>query len=404
MWIKVLPGLLPLLCAAPVWGQVIVDDGGPGSVVGESTSLVLDSSGNPVISYQDDSNGNLKLAVCADSACNTTPIIRTLDHGGGDSVGSHTSLVLDSSDNPLISYHDETNGNLKLAVCTDPACNTTPIIRTLDHGGGDVVGRYTSLKLDGSGNPVISYYDFTNRDLKLAVCADPTCSAMPTVRIVDDGGDDSVGSHTSLVLNAAGNPIISYFDISNQDLKLAVCADPTCSAPPTLRTLDGGGGDPVGWHTTLVLNGSGNPVISYSDLGAAVFFFFSDAVKLAVCTDPTCGVPPIIRTVDDSGDDWVGRFSAMALDGSGNPVISYFDETNGLLKLAVCADATCSAPPNIRIVDGGGDRVGRFNALALDGMAHSVISYHDDSNGHLKLARVRLSTGIMQDGFEGQAR
>ncbi|NDJ33804.1 MAG: hypothetical protein GYB64_04005, partial [Chloroflexi bacterium] len=47
-----------------------------------------------------------------------------------------------------------------------------PTLVTVDSAG--VTGRYTSLALDAGGSPVISYFDQTNLDLRLAVCNDPT--------------------------------------------------------------------------------------------------------------------------------------------------------------------------------------------------------------------------------------
>ena len=77
----------------------------------------MNSSGFPVISYYDDTNSDLKLAVCADAAC-VNKTITTIDSAGR--VGEFTSLALNSSGFPVISYYDHTNGSLKLAVIIPP--------------------------------------------------------------------------------------------------------------------------------------------------------------------------------------------------------------------------------------------------------------------------------------------
>ncbi|MCG2817952.1 MAG: hypothetical protein L6433_02965 [Actinomycetia bacterium] len=152
---------------AETWNIKTVDSAGR---VGSYTSLALDSSGNPRISYLDDTNWDLKYAYSNDGGV-TWPAanIKTVDSAGN--VGSDTSLALDSSGNPRISYFDNTNGDLKFAYSNDggatwPAAN----IKTVDSAGN--VGLSNSLALDSSGNPRIGYLDWDNGDLKFAYSND----------------------------------------------------------------------------------------------------------------------------------------------------------------------------------------------------------------------------------------
>ena len=71
----------------------------------------------------------------------------------------------------------------------------------------------------------------------------------------------------------------------------------------------------------LALDGAGNPSISYIDST-------NTSLKFAYFN----GTSWVTETVDNSGD--VGSYSALALDSSGNPSISYYDTTNGDLLYA----------------------------------------------------------------------
>jgi len=257
---------------------------------------------------------------------------------------------------------------MALGIGNLPAHAATTLT-TVDNEGK--VGRYTSLALNGSGFPVISYYDSTNFDLKVAVCNDATCTSPPTLTTVDNGRD--VGVDTSLALNSRGFPVISYYDYTNGDLKVAVCNDETCTSP-TLTTV----GD-VGWYTSLALN-SDKPVISYYDNT-------NKDLKVAVCNDEKC-TSPTLTTVDNSLGD-VGKYTSLALN-SDKPVISYYDNTNYNLKVAVCNDATCTSPTLTTVDNSVGD-VGFYTSLALNS-DKPVISYNDNTNGDLKVAVITPPT------------
>ena len=86
------------------------------------------------------------------------------DVDGIGQVGSYdaTSLRLDSNGNPHISYYNATAGALMYASKTGASW----VVDTVDTQGD--VGGYSSLVLDDQDRPVISYYDATNQALKIA--------------------------------------------------------------------------------------------------------------------------------------------------------------------------------------------------------------------------------------------
>jgi hypothetical protein len=164
------------------------------------------------------------------------------------------------------------------------------------------VGKYTSLALDGDDHFYISYYDDTEDDLKLAYQAGATL----VIEWVDTSGD--VGSYTSLALDGADNPHISYYDSDTDDLKYAYWTGDAWAR----ETVDGGGN--VGQHTSIALDGDDNPHISYYD-GS------NSALKYAQWI--TSSNSWVSETVDSGGS--VGAYTSLALDGDGNPRISYYD-------------------------------------------------------------------------------
>jgi hypothetical protein len=361
-----------LFAATASNAQVIVTVDGAGAIdIGLYSSLQL-NGGNPVISYHDNINDDLKLATCTANCATASPTwqIVTVDSVGN--VGLYTSLQL-SAGNPVIAYRDDTNLSLKLATCTASCASASPSWQIVTVDATNNVGRYASLQLNG-GNPVISYYDFTSGDLKLATCTANCASASPTWQITTV--DTTGGQYTSLQLNG-GNPVISYYG-GTQDLMLATCTANCASASPTWQnvTVDSVGN--VGQFTSLQLNG-GNPVISYYD-------DTNDDLKLATCTANCASASPTwqIVIVDSVGS--VGEHNSLQLNG-GNPVISYYDQGLQDLKLATCTANCASATPTWQIltVDGAGNFGQHATSLQLNA-GNPVISYYDVNNDSLKLA------------------
>jgi hypothetical protein len=246
--------------------------------VGAYTSIAIGTNGNPIISYFDQDNSALKVTACNNPTCEAlggapAATNTTIDSNGD--VGYFTSIAIGTNGNPIISYYDQTNNDLKIAVCNNPTCEAlgeapAATNTTIDSTG--IVGLYTSITIGTNGNPIISYWDVTDFDLKVAACNNPTCTGATegdrsTNATIDSNG--SVGTDTSITIGTNGNPIISYYDETNNDLKIAVCNNPTCTGiaegdRSTNTTIDSNGN--VGYYTSIAIGTNGNPIISYFDV------------------------------------------------------------------------------------------------------------------------------------------
>lgn len=290
-----------------------------------AVSIAIGTNGYPIVAHYDDFVADdLLVTACTDSECNSAKTV-TLDAAGSiGNVGAadYPSIAVRTDGTPIVSYYDATNGNLKLARCSDPACARPVSLRTLDTTGD--VGLHSSIAIGENGNPVVSYSDNTGNRLKLAVCSDPACS-IATLRVVDAQG----GYYSSVAIGAGANPVISYLRGGN--LMLGVCNTPACTSP-TIRTLDT---TVEGLTTSVAVASNGNPVVSYQSAGDA---------RLAVCNDPTCATATL-RTLDTL--DNAGTWSSVTVGTNGNPVVAYSRVVNsavpGELRVAVCGDPSCGS-------------------------------------------------------------
>ena len=329
------------------------------------TSTTMGTDGLPVISYYDASNYDLKVLKCGNPACSSGNTIATVDSSG--TVGQYTSITIGTDGYPVISYYDATGGDLKVAKCSNAACSTSTIT-TVDSDQN--VGSYSSIAIGTDGYPVISYYDVTDGDLKVAKCSDAACSTSTktTVETVQD-----LGKYTSITIGTDGYPVISCYDDTDDNLIVAKCSDAACSTITT-EILDSTGG--VGEYTSIAIGADGYPVISY---------YGNTTLKMAKCGDASCSaaVPPALTTIDSTTD--LGKYTSITIGTDGYPMISYYDVINGNLKVAKCSNTACGSF-TITTLDSTGD-VGQFTSITvgIDGLP--VISYFDVTNSSLKVAK-----------------
>jgi hypothetical protein len=382
------------------WLTPILDSMGD---VGQYSSIVLNSLGNPVISYYDGTksppgtpnsagNGDLKLVVCGNPTCSSGNTITTVDRGTTiytDDVGKYNSLVLDRRGFPVISYLDRGNG-LMLARCSNATC-TSKSIREVTILTNIID---TSLVLDGSGYPVIAFTTETfnatgtrSTAFSLIRCGREDCSIVNFSKLVE------AGEYVSLALNRNDAPVISYYDARGGDLKVANCDRDRDCTTKSIQIVDSTGD--VGQYSSLVLvpvrdprgqvTGQ-RPLVSYYDVT-------NGDLKVAYCGDDFCSRGNAIQTLDSAGD--VGQYTSLKWELGSDPTISYYNATNKDLKLVTCDPGSPYAQipttpcqekqyNTLQTVTALGD-VGQNNALIV-GSNGPIISYYDAANQDLRLA------------------
>jgi hypothetical protein len=213
-------------------------------------------------------------------------------------------------------------------------------------------GKYTSVAIElSSGKTYISYYDATNQALRMAVNVGSGGNCGPNnswlCQTVDSDGD--VGKYSSIAVNPQTGGIgIAYYDATNGKLKYAYCwSTPACSSGFSRETVDKGN-YPVsnaGLYTSLKFAPNGRPIIAY---------YFDK--------------------LDPNGVDALKMAYHMFEPEQGNCGVDIFGFVN--------KEWQCDT-----IQEGKG--VGQYASLALDGTGHVHIAYYDAANGDLWYATDR---------------
>jgi hypothetical protein len=375
---------------------VIVDDSiswttREGTEMARYTSIELDPDGNPQISYMDWRNGHLKFArkIAAGDKDTTQDRwqVETVD-GSSSYAGWGSSLAVDRQGNPHISYLRQAGfgdaPELRYAHWngTDWDKQTLATIAGKDDAGkfwNENVnpGAITSIALDSAGRPHISYVDY-NRDPG----KEETCHLSGT-----DKAPFSLCSENLQLMHTAWNgeawitePVDqTYWDDDFDQVRYVNVLDPNT----VLYTRHG-------LYSSLEIDAQDHPHISYFSIRNKLCVNFD----IALPGSPLCDAQWIgnLKYASHDGSAWttevaddstnsVGLYSSLKIDRYGNPHISYMDWKNGFLRYATRSGGSHWLKS---IPDRQNSDTGRFSSLALDAQGLPRIVYMDYRNGHVK--------------------
>jgi len=203
-------------------------------------------------------------------------------------------------------------------------------ISTVDSYSPYDIGQHVSVALHPvTGAPFISYYDASHKDLRMAqyVGSGGNCGPQDTwsCETVDYAGD--VGKYSSIAIDPADNlPIISYYDATNRSLKLAV----RTTFEWQLKTIYDPDFVSAGLYSSLKLGSTIHIAFYVSNLMGADSLWYAKYVGGGT---GNCGGNDYQCNCVDSGDR-VGKYASLALDSSDQPRIAYYDGGYDSLKYA----------------------------------------------------------------------
>ena len=351
--------------------------------VGEYTSIAIDSNGFKHISYHDDTNGNLKYATDITGSWVTISVSANPGHMTTYQHGTYTSIALDSNDAVHISYYRIADG-LKYATCSNGCTNASNWDIVSINTGSHRIGT-TSIAIDSNDGVHISFYDDNNDDLDYATCSS-NCTSASNWDVISVDTTGTVGPYNSIAIDSNDGIHISYKDYTNDDLKYATCSsDCTNASNWETVSLDTSTTN-VAKYTSIAIDSDDVIHISYHHEG------WGD-LKYATCSSGCTNASNWdILIVDAPG--WVGAYTSIAVDSNDGLHISYQDTTNRDLKYATCSSGCTSASNWDNFSLDTTDSVGYWTSIAIDSNDVVHISYYDTTNDDLKYVTFDSPSGI----------
>lgn len=227
------------------WGEPVVVDAGSGLTpkTGTWNSMALNEQGHPVIAYHDEAKGTLKIARFDGTAWSSEVAWEGTSFTGTDAegnpvereadVGEYARLWIDGN-TEYIAFYDRAHGDLHLLEGFAGAH-----VHTVIASEGDV-GQWPSLAKDGD-DLLIAFHDVGNQDLVLARRVN---GGTPSLSIVDDG--EYRGADTELFVKD-GTVSVVYFNGHDNDMMRATSTGSSWA----LETL-GGDGKALGFYNEVV--------------------------------------------------------------------------------------------------------------------------------------------------------
>jgi hypothetical protein len=359
----------------------------------DSPSQALDSSGNPVVSWSEYDGISYNIYVKRWNGTSWLQLWTKLDvYLNRDA--KFPSLALDNSGNPVVAWQEDNGlGIPNIFVKRWNGTNWVQLGSFLNIDNHQDAYN-PSLALDSSGNPTVSWSEFdgTSRNIYVKRWNGSSWVQLGTFL---DANTNQNAHNPSLALNSSGNPMVSWVESDGTSWNIYVKRW-TGTSWIKLGTFLDANTNQLAHHPSLALDSAGKPVVSWEEYGGTSWNIYvkrwngTSWVQLGTSLD--------VNTNKNATDP------SLALDSSGNPTVSWFED-DGTAPLPVLTTYnlyvkrwTGSSWLQLgSFLDANTNQSAFYPSLALDSSGNPVVSWSEFDGTSNKIYIKRYGTNAWRN-------
>ncbi|MBA7487033.1 hypothetical protein ES707_22595 [subsurface metagenome] len=370
----------------PIGVNFRVDDD-PGTSYQYYPRVVMDPFGDFVICWQDKRNGNYDIyAQMYDAAGTPIDTNFIVNDDAGTANQYWPSVAMDTSANFVISWHDTRNVNWNIyAQRFDAAGIPQGVNFKVNDDLGTANQSLARVAMDASGDFVICWFDYRNTLVRnsdiYAQMFD--ISGIPqhpnNIRVNDDVGTCKQ-DNPAVAMDNSGNFVICFCDDRDGSYDIWAQMYDASSTPQGVNfKVNDDLGREIQWRPWVAMDASGNFVICWNDRRYAsqddIYAQMYDAAGNPIGVN--------FRVDDDPGTNYQ-LMPSVAMDPSGNFVITWYDNRNGNYDIYTQMYDAAGNPigVNFRVDDDPGTSHQYYPVAAMDQAGNFVICWYDYRNGN----------------------
>jgi hypothetical protein len=366
-------------------------------------SIAQDPSGDFVVAWEDYRNGESDIYA---QRYNSTGSPIGLNFKVNDDFRTgqnYPAIAMDFTGNFIITWEDTRNGESDIYAQRYNSSGTPlgPNFRVNDDAG-DAVQRHPDIAMDSAGDFIITWEDH-RADYPGDIYAQRySCSGAllgPNFKVNDDAG--SAGQYGAVVgMDKIGNFVITWEDY-RVDFYGDIYAERYSSSGSPIGSnfrVNDDSGSQYQWHPAMTMNGPGNFIITWQDGRDGAFNIYAQRYNSS---------GSMLGSNFKANDDlWpIYHFTpTLAMDCSGNFIISWRDDRNGIPDIYAQRYNSSGIPlnSNFRVNDDTGTSDQGDPAITMDCSGDFVIAWEDYRNINLDVyaQRYNASGSMLGPNFE----